>query len=285
MIPHFFAFGGVATLTLYWWKLYNQFVFDNVVILDTKILVFSLLGGILPALLWLWFWLKEDLKKPEPCNLILLTFLSGMIMVPFAVHIEQVIFTIFTYIKTQLALTGYIISPLISEYTLTGLWAFTEEILKYLAIYIVALKSKFFDEPIDALIYLITGAIGFAALENSFFLMSSITDNGVLVGIMNLPLRFLGATLLHTISSSTIGLAIAFSFYKKKRRGWCMLLGIVSATMLHTVFNLLIIKTQTVFEMLSIFAYYWIVILVLIFLFEHVKSIKHRPLLDIIRKK
>lgn len=283
MIPHFFAFGGVATLTFYWWKLYNQFFFDSVVVFDTKIMLFSLMGGILPALLWLWFWLKEDTKKPEPNNLILLAFLAGMIMVPFAAHIEHFIFIIFSYIETKLAFIGYTISPLVSEYTLTSLWAFTEEILKYLAIYIVALKSKFFDEPIDALIYLITGAIGFAALENSFFLMSSMTDSGVLTGIMNLPLRFLGATLLHIISSSAIGLAIAFSFYKKKKRKWCILLGIISATVLHTMFNLIIIKTQTIFEMLSIFAYYWLIILILIFLFERVKSMK--PLLDIRRKK
>jgi len=241
------------------------------------------MGGILPALLWLWFWLKEDTKKPEPNNLILLAFLAGMIMVPFAAHIEHFIFIIFSYIETKLAFIGYTISPLVSEYTLTSLWAFTEEILKYLAIYIVALKSKFFDEPIDALIYLITGAIGFAALENSFFLMSSMTDSGVLTGIMNLPLRFLGATLLHIISSSAICLAIAFSFYKKKKRKWCILLGIISATVLHTMFNLIIIKTQTIFEMLSIFAYYWLIILILIFFFERVKSMK--PLLDIRRKK
>ncbi|MBU0722953.1 PrsW family intramembrane metalloprotease [Patescibacteria group bacterium] len=283
MIPHIFALGGVATLTFYWWKLYNQFFFDSVVVFDTKIMLFSLMGGILPALLWLWFWLKEDTKKPEPNNLILLAFLAGMIMVPFAAHIEHFIFIIFSYIETKLAFIGYTISPLVSEYTLTSLWAFTEEILKYLAIYIVALKSKFFDEPIDALIYLITGAIGFAALENSFFLMSSMTDSGVLTGIMNLPLRFLGATLLHIISSSAIGLAIAFSFYKKKKRKWCILLGIISATVLHTMFNLIIIKTQTIFEMLSIFAYYWLIILILIFLFERVKSMK--PLLDIRRKK
>jgi len=280
MIPYFFALGGIATLTLYWWKLYNQLFFEQIAIYDTKILLFSFAGGILPALLWLWFWLREDKKKPEPCNLILLAFLAGMIMFPLAVHMEQFIFIIFTAIKTKLVFLGYTISPLGSEYILTGLWAFTEEILKYLAIYIIAFKSKFFDEPIDALIYLITGAIGFAALENSFFLMSSMTDNGILTGIINMPLRFLGATLLHTISSSAIGIAIAFSFYKKKKRGVCIFLGIISATVLHTTFNLIIMKTQTIFEILTVFAYYWVIILVLIFLFERVKSIKQRSVLD-----
>ena len=32
-------------------------------LLDPKTLLYALLGGILPAVLWLWFWLKEDSKN------------------------------------------------------------------------------------------------------------------------------------------------------------------------------------------------------------------------------
>ena len=39
------------------------------------------MGGVAPALLWLWFWLKEDNQKPEPKGLIATIFFIGMICV------------------------------------------------------------------------------------------------------------------------------------------------------------------------------------------------------------
>lgn len=257
MIPNFFAFAGVATLIFYWWELYNQFPAGQIIQLDLKVVSLALVGGILPALLWLWFWLKEDAKNPEPNRLILLAFLGGMIAVPFTIPFEQAA-----------------LSFADSEFTVIILWSFIEETIKYIAICLIALNSKFCDEPIDMLIYLITGALGFAALENSLYLMSSIVDGGIFAGAINTHLRFLGATLLHVVSSSAIGIALAFSFYRKKKRTPYLLGGIIAATTLHAVFNLFIIETQNILETLTVFSYYWFIVIILIFLFERVKLLK-----------
>jgi RsiW-degrading membrane proteinase PrsW (M82 family) len=42
---------------------------------------FAVLGGVLPPLIWLWFWLKEDTRRPEPKALIGLAFLSGILAI------------------------------------------------------------------------------------------------------------------------------------------------------------------------------------------------------------
>ena len=55
---------------------------------DGTTLLLALLGGILPALLWLWYWLKEDAARPEPRGLIMLAFVAGMITVPLVVPLE-----------------------------------------------------------------------------------------------------------------------------------------------------------------------------------------------------
>ena len=47
------------------------------------------LGGLLPALAWLWFWLREDSKHPEPRRLIALAFLAGMVAVAVAIPLEK----------------------------------------------------------------------------------------------------------------------------------------------------------------------------------------------------
>ena len=57
--------------------------------LSFQTILFALLGGVLPALLWLWFWLKEDKKRPEPRGLILLAFIAGMLTVPVVLPFEK----------------------------------------------------------------------------------------------------------------------------------------------------------------------------------------------------
>lgn len=259
MIANVLALSGIATLLLYWWGLQEIFPTSGPVDLDVHVVLFSVLGGVLPALLWLWFWLKEDKEHPEPRGLILLSFLAGMAAVPFTIPFEQAVYAMFS-----------------SQAMIIVLWAFIEEVIKFIAIYLVAFKSKFFDEPIDALIYLITGALGFSALENSMYLLNSLVDGGIFVGAINTHLRFLGATLLHVVASSAIGVAIAFSFYRRKRRAPLLVIGIIASTLLHALFNLFIIESQGVLETLIVFSYYWLIVIVLIFVFERIKIIK-RP--------
>ncbi|MEK7558273.1 MAG: PrsW family glutamic-type intramembrane protease, partial [Patescibacteria group bacterium] len=116
----------------------------------------ALTGGILPALLWLWFWLKEDMN-PEPRGLLLLSFLGGMAVVIVVLPIEK-----FAY------------SELKDGILLITAWSAIEEVAKYGAAYFIALKTRFLDEPMDYVIYMITVALGFAALENTLFLISTI---------------------------------------------------------------------------------------------------------------
>ena len=37
----------------------------------------AIVGGFLPTFFWLWFWLQEDHKKPEPMRLVMKTFIVG----------------------------------------------------------------------------------------------------------------------------------------------------------------------------------------------------------------
>ena len=95
----------------------------------SPIIFIAMLGGVLPALLWLTFWLMEDRCEPEPKRYLLLTFIAGGVVVFAALWIEQ---------QTMRYFTGT---------TLLFLWAVTEEMLKFGAAYLVALRLRIFDEP------------------------------------------------------------------------------------------------------------------------------------------
>jgi RsiW-degrading membrane proteinase PrsW (M82 family) len=195
-------------------------------------LLIAFLCGTLPALLWLAFWLFEDKKNPEPKRYIFFTFLAGMaIVLPIVLPLEKLV-------QSQALAVGYATEGIL----VLLFWALIEETFKFAAAYVAALHWRVFDEPLDAVVYMITAALGFAALENALFLVSPIQAGEVLQTIITGDLRFVGATLLHVLSSATVGLLIARAFYRGgAARLRATVLGVVLATALHTVFNFFIL--------------------------------------------
>lgn len=238
--------------------------------LTPTIIFLALLGGLIPAVFWLWFWLKEDRLHPEPRALIFLAFLAGMLATALAYPIEKFIAsggTIFGHEFVRLQL---------GDLTLLFLWAVTEEILKFAAIYIVALRTKYFDEPIDAVIYLITIALGFAALENTLFLFNPLGDGDALATILLGNFRFVGATLLHVVASAIVGVSFALVFYEaRKKRILAGLIGLCLAIALHTLFNFSIIITEGQF-LNQIFVGLWVMVIGILLLCERIKSMAPR---------
>jgi len=230
----------------------------------TTSITFAIFAGILPALIWLWFWLREDRKHPEPKRLIATTFFFGMVATAMALTFEFV----FNHLTNQ----TFIQSIWSGAFGIIVL-ALIEEIFKYIAAR-RALHMPAFNEPIDAVIYLITAGLGFAALENALFLVGSFLDGGLINGFVVGNMRFLGATLLHSVTSAVVGIAIAFSYFRKQEiKVINTFLGIILATLLHAIFNFYIIRTGGG-ELLNIFLVLWVFVLIIILLFERVKRIK-----------
>lgn len=226
---------------------------------DPKILGLAALGGIVPALLWLWFWLKEDNQKPEPKGLIAILFIIGMISVAFVIPIEKFI---------QKSIT----SP---EWRTIG-WASVEELIKYLGVVILLYKTNRIDEPIDWPIFLITVALGFAALENTMFLLKPLSLDQATVGLLTGQLRFLGSTLLHAASSGIIGIALGLSFFMGKFiKKIYLLAGIVLAIALHSTFNFFIMGDSGS-NFLRVLGFLWVVTIIIMLLFEKLRRMSEK---------
>ncbi len=234
-------------------------------------LIIAFIGGILPTLIWLWFFLKEDDRRPEPKWLVFLVFLAGMASVMVALPVEQGIMKLSNRLGwTESATWLATLAPII-------LFALTEELSKFFAARLTALRSIFYDEPIDAMIYLITAALGFATMENFLYVFSYLSDFMPLRDVLlNAQLRLLGATLLHVVASASIGCAIALTYYlcPHRKRSY-LFIGILTAALLHALFNFLIMEAQgNNAEVFKVFGYFWLLAIVIIFLFETVKRIK-----------
>jgi RsiW-degrading membrane proteinase PrsW (M82 family) len=225
-------------------------------IMNVSTVVYALLAGLLPSFVWLWFWLKEDNLHPEPRTILAASFVAGAIGVVIAIVLEKWV---------QMA---------VMDNTLRYVaWAAVEELVKFGAVVLIAFHANIMDEPIDAMIYCITVALGFAALENAMFIISPLSAGELSQSIVTGNLRFIGASLVHVVSSASIGFFVGLSFYRGiVMKTLCIIGGIILAVALHSAFNLAIIY-GTAITTLRVFGWVWCAAVVLIILFEEVKAV------------
>jgi len=209
--------------------------------------VLAIVLGLLPGLAWLYFYLKEDCH-PEPKRLIALTFFGGALVTVFA-FVLQKFFGCFAFDYCGGLLEDFVLARagLVGIGLLIFL-ALVEEVLKFGAAYMIVHKSEFFDEPIDAMIYMVVAALGFATVENlgvvgAYFSDSSSVEFGTVAGTISL--RFVGATLLHALSSGLVGYYWAKTIRELGLKRF-LFLGLTLATILHAIFNYVIITNEGV---------------------------------------
>ena len=216
----------------------------------------ALAGGVFPALAWLWLWRREDAPHPEPRRLIALAFAAGMVTVALVIPMQK------------------FIAPFLATQTLIfTAWSAIEEVMKFLVAKVTVLRRREDDEPIDPVIYMVAVALGFAAVENSLFLIAPLSGDSLVQTVMTGNLRFVGATLLHVLSSAVIGVALGLSFYKSKRaRRLYTVGGVILAVLLHSVFNFLILNTAEE-HLLRTFGLVWLGLIALLGVLAYIKRI------------
>lgn len=236
----------------------------------TQTLIFAIGGGVLPAIIWLMFWMQEDSEHPEPSKRIFGSFILGMLAVPVVLSI-QILFH--NQLTSGASLESIVGTSLLYGLGAVLLWSLIEELMKYVAAYFGGIHTKDSDEAIDVMVYMISAALGFAALENVLYLITPLLEGDTTTAILTGNLRFIGATLVHVASSTIFGYFIATSFFKhekiKKFHFWT---GLLVSTCLHALFNLFIILSNEKTMTLSLVAI-WIGSIILFILFEKIKKV------------
>jgi RsiW-degrading membrane proteinase PrsW (M82 family) len=220
------------------------------------IVTLAIICGVTPPLFWLWFWLQEDRLHPEPRSALAVTFFAGMCMVIVVIPLEK-----------WVQATG------IGETAMYVIWAYIEEAGKFLAAYCTVLTRKFVDEPIDPIIYMVTVALGFSALENALFLVNPALGGTLSQTAQTGAFRFIGANVLHTLCSAVIGIGLMYGLYKNSLFGLPHIVtGVVLAGLLHSLFNIFILRSQGA-EVFVVLACVWGGALLLLLVLEHIKHL------------
>ena len=243
----------------------NKLLLDLLVTPKTSALAITLAYSMILPAIWLAFCLWLNRKHPRRRGFIAVAFFWGAIAVMPVLPLESFVSTLST--NTTL---------------LTILWATCEEILKLSALlFVISLKSRFFNGPRDYIITAITIGLGFAGLENALYILHPVLVHDLTQATLSGGMRFLGANLLHAITISMCGFALGFTYFKShQKKVLFACIATVVAISLHTIFNLLIVnanQTQSlkVFGLLWIFTLISVVLWILVIRMERSSFIKN----------
>ena len=177
-----------------------------------------------PGLFWLWFYLRKDVYQPVPRRLIAVTFGLGCLST-IPAGIIELIFLGDSFLEESAGLGGvaagmlFVVGPV-------------EEACKFAVVRLKPYRSPYFDEPVDGLVYAAAASLGFASLENLFYVL----EFGPEVMIARAPV----STVAHLVFGSVWGYALGVHQASGYRRPMLVAGGLALGACTHAVFNILV---------------------------------------------
>lgn len=186
-----------------------------------------LIASITPVLILLYLIFKKD-KNKEPIGLLAKCFFGGFL----SIIIALIIGLLMTYIGNAFQ------SPLFkSFYDAFFVAAIPEEFSKFIILYWIIWKSKFFDEHYDGIIYAVFVSLGFALVENILYVFES----GIGIAFMRAILAVPGHGLFAVAMGYFLSLA---KFNKQSNLQKYLVLSLVVPIGLHGTYDFLIMYSS-----------------------------------------
>ncbi len=192
-----------------------------------------------PAIFLVFLLYAWDKYEPEPIRQIIKAFVAGAI--------SAIILIVFWILLKAVSPHFYLqlnsLPPLKRAFYSAAL---PEESIKLVTFLLVIFKIKDFNEWFDAIVYAGTISLGFAAVENFFYVLSGGFVTAVVRAVISVP--------GHLIFGITQGFFLSFAKFSRPKNLF-ILLALASAIALHTVFDYLLFKNS--FLSLLIFAVFF----------------------------
>ncbi|MGO0060975.1 glutamic-type intramembrane protease PrsW [Brevibacillus fluminis] len=181
-------------------------------------------AAIAPGIAILSYVYLRDHLQPEPISMVVRTFLFGILLV-FPIMLLQYI------IQNEWDLNQAFFQAVISS-------ALIEEFFKWLVVYHSAYKHVEFDEPYDGIVYSVAVSLGFATLENLFYLIL----NGLDVAFW----RALLPVSSHALFGIWMGYYMGLSKFTKpgKAKSIRLVVSLLLPIVLHASYNLIFLTTD-----------------------------------------
>lgn len=219
-----------------------------------------LLAGLLPSFVWLLFYLRKD-SHPESNYLVLKIFIFGILSGIIAIFVEKFFEATTVFLKKEnLFFIAFLLNGTI------------EEAVKFLMVRAGLYKTSEPDEPIDWVLFMIIGALGFAALENTLILAGTKAYNSSFMVLEIMSIRFVSATFLHALCSGAIGYFWILSKCKNKKIYLAAGFPVVAG--LHAFYNWSIMRIEEADKLFLPFVTILALSLIVSFAIKHLKRLK-----------
>jgi RsiW-degrading membrane proteinase PrsW (M82 family) len=134
--------------------------------------------AILPVIVLLFDIYKKDVDK-EPRGLLAKLFIFGAISV-FPLCIIELVYGEFFSTDNLPTFTGTFVTVFLTV-------ALVEEFGKWFITYLCTYRKREFNHPYDGLVYAVFASLGFAAVENIFYVLSSGVSTGIMRALLAVP--------------------------------------------------------------------------------------------------
>lgn len=191
------------------------------------LLVLTLL---IPMLFWAGYHYYKDRYRPEPLGNLALCFLFGVGSALLGKQAYSGLGMVgLRYDAMELAQT----SPWrLFAYSLLAI-GLIEETVKFLPFWLIALRFRKFDEPIDGIVYASFIALGFAGFENFHYLDYLTTGEAVARGFAGPP--------VHIMFSSIWGYLVGRAHLRAQPLGRVALKAVILAAVCHGIYDFIVI--------------------------------------------
>ena len=167
----------------------------------------------------------RDKYEHEPLSILITALIVGALICFPISYIEKFISSLWENKEPSLSNAAF---------TAFGVAAFTEEIFKFLALYLLIWKNRNFNEKFDGIVYAVFVSLGFAGIENILY----VTNYGANIGYIRAFTAVPGHAFFGVAMGYYFGIA---KFYPDKRR-ISLLLAFIIPFALHGIYDFILMS-------------------------------------------
>lgn len=181
-----------------------------------------LLASLAPVFIILFYIYFRDKYDREPLGMLVKALLLGIVIVVPVIFVERML-------MNMMPQSGKVTAAAYHAFVVAGS---TEEIFKFLALYILVWKSPSFDEKFDGIVYAVFVSLGFAAVENVLYVM----DGGMQTALT----RAITAVPAHAIFGITMGYYLGIARMYQELKAKYLARALLVPILLHGIYDFIL---------------------------------------------
>jgi RsiW-degrading membrane proteinase PrsW (M82 family) len=181
-----------------------------------------LLASLAPVFIILFYIYFRDKYEKEPLRMLVKALLAGVLVILPVIFVEQ-------WLSALSPFSGKVGAAAWHAFVVAGT---TEEVFKYLALYLLIWKSPSFNEKFDGIVYAVFVSLGFAAVENVMYVLEG--------GMQTAAIRALTAVPAHAIFGVTMGYYVGIAHMYEELRKSYLQRAIFVPLLLHGIYDFIL---------------------------------------------